>query len=60
MAHLNGPSSGGLYRPQVARLATKEQTGVAPLGCYITAHGPSMAHLLNVAWLIFGLPGVFK
>jgi len=29
----------------MARLAAKQQTGVAPLGRYITAHGP---------------PGIFK
>ena len=35
----------GLYGPKVARLAAKQQTGVAPFGRYITAHGPSMARL---------------
>jgi len=49
LARLNGPSSGGLYGPLVARLAAKKQTGVVPLGRYITAHGPSMARLLNAA-----------
>jgi len=44
----------------VARLAAKKQTGVVPLGRYITAHGPSMARLLNAARAIFGLPGIFK
>jgi len=44
----------------VARLAAKQQTGVAPLGRYITAHDPSMARLLNATWAIFGLPGIFK
>ena len=36
----------------MARLATKQQTGIASLGRYTTAHGPSMAHPLNVAWAI--------
>src|SRR6218665_1504701 len=27
----------------MARLAAKQQTGVPPLVCYITPHGPSMA-----------------
>jgi len=44
----------------VAYLAAKQQTGVAPLGGYITAHGPSTACLLNAAQAIFGLPGIFK
>jgi len=44
----------------VARLAAKQQTGVASLGCYITAHGPSMTRLLNAARAIFGPPGIFK
>jgi len=44
----------------MARLAAKQQTGVASLGCYITAHDPSMARLLNVAQVIFGPPGIFK
>jgi len=34
---------------EVARLAAKQQTSVAPLG-RITAHGPSIARLLNAAW----------
>jgi len=42
------------------RLAAKQQTGFTPLGCYVTAHGPSMAHLLNAAQAIFGPPGIFK
>jgi len=33
----------------LARLADKQQTGVSPLGRYITAHGPPMARLLNAA-----------
>ena len=57
---LYGPSSTGLCGPLVARLASKQQTGIAMLGCYITAHGPCMARLLNVARAIFGLPGIFK
>jgi len=44
----------------VARLAAKQQTGFAPLGCYITAHGPSMARLLIAAQAIFGSPCIFK
>jgi len=44
----------------MARLAAKQQTGVALPGCYITAHGLSMAHLLNAAQAIFGPPGIFK
>jgi len=44
----------------VARLADKQQAGVAPLGRYITAHGPSMSRLLNAAQIIFGLPDIFK
>ena len=59
LARLNGPSSGSLHRPLVARLAAK-QMSIALLGCYITAHGPSMACLLNAAQAIFGLPGIFK
>src|SRR6218665_2863715 len=31
LVRLNGPSSWGLYRPQVARLAAEPQTGVNPL-----------------------------
>src|SRR6218665_1830524 len=38
-----GPSRGGLYRPYVAGLIAKQQTGIASLGRYITAHGPFMA-----------------
>jgi len=44
----------------VAHLAAKQQTGVTLLGRYITAHGPSMARLLNLAWAIIRLPGIFK
>jgi len=44
----------------VARLAAKRQTGVAPFGRYITAHGPSMTRLLNAARAVFGQPGIFK
>jgi len=44
----------------VARLAAKQQTGVAPLCRYITAHGPSTDRLLNAARAIFVLPGIFK
>jgi len=33
----------------VARLVTKQQTGVALLSLYITANGPSMARLRNAA-----------
>jgi len=44
----------------VARLAAKQQTDVAPLGRYITAHGPSVARLLNAARVIFGQPGILK
>jgi len=47
----------------VARLAEKQQTGVVPHGRYITAHGPSMAGLLNALpaeRAIFGPPGIFK
>jgi len=40
----------------VARPATKQQTGIAPLSRYITAHG----QLLNVARAIFGPSGIFK
>jgi len=49
LACLNGPSRSGLYGPQNGRLTVKQQTRVAPLGCYITANGLSMARLLNVA-----------
>jgi len=55
-----GPSSGSLYGPYVARLAAKQQTGVVPLGCYITAHGPSRARLLNATQAIFNPPNIFK
>jgi len=44
----------------MARLSAKQQTGVVPLGRYITAHGPSMARLLKAARAIFGPPGIFK
>jgi len=44
----------------VARLAAKQQTGVASLGRYITAHGPSIARLLNAARANFGPPDIFK
>jgi len=44
----------------VARLAAKQQTGVAPLGHYIIAHGPFLVCLLNAAQAIIGLPGIFK
>jgi len=33
----------------VARLTAKQQKGIAPLGRYITTHGPSKARLLNAA-----------
>jgi len=35
-----GSFSGCPYGPYMARLAAKQETGFAPLGCYITAHGP--------------------
>ena len=38
-------------------LLTKQQTGVATLICYITAHGPFMACLHSAAMAIFGPPG---
>jgi len=38
----------------------KQQTGVALLGGYITAHDPSMACLLKAAWAILGPSGIFK
>jgi len=60
LARLHDPSSQGLYGPKVARLAAKQQIGVAPFCRYITAHGPSMARLLNAARAIFGPPGIFK
>jgi len=60
LARLNGPFSGGLYGPYVARLAAKQQTDVAPLCRYIIAHGPSMTRLLDAARAIFGPPGIFK
>ena len=44
----------------MARLAAKQQTSVVPLSRCITAHGHSMARLLNAARAIFGLPGIFK
>ena len=40
-----GPSNGGLYGPYVARLAAKEQTGIVPIGHYITTTLPPMARL---------------
>jgi len=43
----------------VAHLGAKQQTGIIPLGLYITAQEPSMAHLLDVARAIFGPPGIF-
>jgi len=42
----------------VAHLAAKQETDVAQLGCYITAHGPSMARLLNVARANFCPSGI--
>jgi len=47
--------AGGLYRLEVARLAAKQQIGVDLLGCYIIAHGPSMARLLDAARANIGL-----
>jgi len=44
----------------VARLAAKQQTGIAPLGSYITAHGLSMARLIHVARAIIRSPGIFN
>jgi len=44
----------------VARLAAKQQTGVVPLFRYITANGPSMARLRNMARAIFGLSLIRK
>jgi len=44
----------------VACLATKQQTGVAPLLRYITAYGPSLARVRNVAQTIFGSAGICK
>jgi len=44
----------------VARLAAKQQTGVAPLGCYIADHGPSMARLPNAELVTFGPSGICK
>jgi len=41
----------------VALLASKLQTGVAPLGRYITAHGSSLASLFNAVRAIFGPSG---
>jgi len=45
---------------KIAHLAAKQQTGITPLGRYITSHRPFMANLLGVARAIFGLPGIFK
>ena len=45
---------GGFVRAISGRLAARQQTGVALLGRYIAAHGPSMARLLNTARAIFG------
>jgi len=45
---------------QAIRGPPSHQTGVALLGRYIPAHGPSMARLLNVARAIFGPRGIFK
>ena len=39
---------------------TKQQTGIAPLGRYITAHCPLMASLHNAARAIFGPSGTLK
>jgi len=44
----------------VARLAAKQETGVAPHFHYITANCPSMTHLRNAARAIFGPPGICK
>ena len=43
----------------MARLIAKQQAGGAPLGRYITAHGPSMSRLLNSAGTIY-VPLVFS
>jgi len=44
----------------VARLTAKQETGVAPLFCYITANDLSMARLRNAAQANFGPSGICK
>jgi len=44
----------------VTRLATKQQTGIAPLFHYITTNGPSMARLRNAARAVSGPLGICK
>jgi len=44
----------------VARLAAKQQAGVAPPFPYITPNSPPLARLHNAARAIFGPPGVCK
>jgi len=46
--------------PPTRHLAAHQQMGGAPIGCYITAYGLSMASLLNAAQAILHLPGIFK
>jgi len=60
LARLNGPSSGGLYGPNVARLTAKQETGFAPLFCYIAANDSSMARLRYAARAVFGPYGICK
>jgi len=44
----------------MARPATKQKPGIAPLDRYITAHDLSMTRLLNAARAIVGPSGIFK
>jgi len=44
----------------VARLEAKQQTEVATLGRYITAHSPCMVRLLTAVRAIFGPPRIFR
>jgi len=50
----------GKRGPPSSQTSNRRRWCVAPLGRYITAHGLSMARLLNVARAIFGLPGILK
>jgi len=64
LARQNGPSgevcTSHKWTTYSASIVVKQQTGVAPLYLYITAHGPSMTRLLNAALAIFVPPGIFK
>jgi len=59
-----GPSSLGLFKLEVAHLTPKTANRHHPTWLLyyfnLLTRGPSMAHLLNVAWAIFGPLGICK